>query len=167
MRVIASSAISLDDRQTVTTLTRPFITNQGENMSEYGNPPQDPNTQPSPYGQPAYGQQPTATYDQTPGYGQSSEPPKKGFFGALFDFKFEHFITPIIVKVVYVLALAALVLFWLIFMIASFSKSAGGGLAVLILGPIGIILYLAFIRMTLEFYLAIVRMSQDIHQRLR
>ena len=33
----------------------------------------------------------------------------------------------------------------------------------LILGPIGVILYLALIRMTLEFYLAIVRMSQDIH----
>jgi hypothetical protein len=36
----------------------------------------------------------------------------------------------------------------------------------LVVGPIVVLLYLAFIRMTLEFYLAIVRMSQDIHTRL-
>lgn len=118
-------------------------------MSNYGSPPQDPNY--NPYGQ--------------SGRSEGAGPPKKGFFGALFDFKFEHFITPIIVKVVYVLALAALVVTWLIFMIASFSQSTGAGVGVLILGPIGIILYLAFIRMTLEFYLAIVRMSEDIHHR--
>jgi hypothetical protein len=89
----------------------------------------------------------------------------KGFFGALFDFKFEHFITPMIVRVVYILALVGLVLGWLVFLAGSFSQSAGVGLAVLILGPIGLIFYLAFIRMTLEFYLAIVRMSEDIHHR--
>jgi hypothetical protein len=60
-----------------------------------------------------------------------------------------------------------LVLLWLIFLATSFAQSAGAGLVVLVTGPIGIILYLAFIRMTLEFYLAIVRMSEDIHQRLR
>lgn len=36
----------------------------------------------------------------------------------------------------------------------------------LLLGPIGVILYLALIRMTLEFYLAVTRMSQDINRRL-
>ena len=92
---------------------------------------------------------------------------QEGLFRSLFDFGFEHFITPIIVKVVYILATIGLVLGWLIFMIAGFSQSAGAGLALLVLGPIGLILYLAFIRMTLEFYLAIVRMSEDIHQRLR
>ena len=34
-------------------------------------------------------------------------------------------------------------------------------------GPILILLYLCLIRMTLELYLAVNRMSQDIHQRLR
>jgi hypothetical protein len=114
-------------------------------MSEYGTPPPS-----EPFGQPA---PPTTS--------------GKGFFGALFDFKFEHFITPIIVKFVYVLALIALVLGWLFFLVTGFSQSIGGGIAVLILGPVLLVLYLAFIRMTLEFYLAIVRMSQDIHQRLR
>jgi hypothetical protein len=115
-------------------------------MSEYGTPPpSEPSGQPAP---------PTTTSG-------------KGFFGALFDFKFEHFVTPMIVKVVYILALAALVLTWLILLVAGFTQSVGYGLGVLILGAIGMILYLCLIRMTLEFYLSIVRMSQDIHTRLR
>jgi hypothetical protein len=122
-------------------------------MSDYGTPP--PN-QPPP-------NQPTGGYGGPVPSGQ----PRKGFFGALFDFGFEHFITPIIVKIVYVLALVGLVLGWLVFLVAGFSQDTGYGITVLFLGPFGIILYLAFIRMTLEFYLAIVRMSQDIHERLR
>jgi hypothetical protein len=121
-------------------------------MSDYGNPPRDPN-QPNPYGA-----------AQHPSGGPSASP-QKGFFGALFDFKFDHFITPIIVKVVYVLALVGLVIGWLIFLLATFSQSTGGGLAVLVLGPIAMVIYLAFIRMTLEFYLAIVRLSEDVHHR--
>ena len=114
-------------------------------MSDYGTPPPS-----EPFGQPT---PPTAS--------------GKGFFGALFDFKFDHFVTPMIVKFVYVLALIALVLGWLVFLAAGFTQSASYGITVLILGPIALILYLALIRMTLEFYLAIVRMSQDIHTRLR
>ena len=115
-------------------------------MSEYGTPPpSEPSGPPTP--------PPTAS--------------GKGFFGALFDFKFEHFVTPMIVKFVYVLALVALVLGWLVFLVTGFAQDTSYGVAVLILGPIALILYLALIRMTLEFYLAIVRMSQDIHTRLR
>lgn len=39
-------------------------------------------------------------------------------------------------------------------------------MAVLVLGPILAIVSLAMVRMTLEFYLATVRMSEDIHRRL-
>lgn len=122
--------------------------------------------QPDPYGQqpPPYGQQP---YGQ-PAYGGSGgRPSGKGFFGALFDFSFEHFVTPMLVKAVYIVALVALGLGWLFWLVAGFSQSTGFGVAVLLLGPILLFLYLCLIRMTLEFYLAIVRMSQDIHQRLR
>jgi hypothetical protein len=115
-------------------------------MSEYGSPPPG-----GPYGGPP----------------PASNPPKKGFFGALFDFSFEHFITPIIVKIVYVLAFIGLVIGWLIFLVSGFAQDTSIGIIVLVLGPIGLILYLAFIRMTLEFYLAIVRMSEDVHHRLR
>jgi hypothetical protein len=54
---------------------------------------------------------------------------------------------------------------WRVFLVLSFSQSTAGGIFVLLVGPVIALIYLAFIRMTLEFYLAIVRMSQDIHQR--
>lgn len=119
----------------------------------YGTPP--PN---DPYGQSA---------TPPPGGPGGPPPPKKGFFGALFDFSFEHFVTPMIVKVVYILAIVGLGITWLVFLAASFSQGVGSGLAVLLLGPIAIVFYLCLIRMMLEFYLAVTRMSQEVHHRLR
>ena len=115
----------------------------------------------------SYGNPPPAA-PQGQGVSPGPPPSGKGFFGALFDFSFEHFVTPMIVKVVYVLAIVALGLAWLVWLVAAFAAdNAGYGIAVLILGPIALLLYLCLIRMTLEFYLAITRMSQDIHHRLR
>ena len=90
----------------------------------------------------------------------------KGFFGTLFDFSFSSFVTPKIVKLVYVLATIAIAIGYLGFLVAAFDQSAASGFFVLIFGAIGAIVYLAFIRMTLEFYFAIVRMSEDINHRL-
>ena len=92
-------------------------------------------------------------------------PNGKGFFAALFDFSFETFITPMIVKFVYIIGAVVIAVAWLGFLITGFSSGAGYGLAVLIIGPFVAIIYLAMFRMTLEFYLALVRMSDDIHHR--
>ena len=89
-----------------------------------------------------------------------------GFFAALFDFSFSRFVTPMIVKFVYVLATIALAISYVVFVIAGFDNSAAAGITILILGAAVALIYLAFIRMTLEFYYAIVRMSQDINRRL-
>jgi hypothetical protein len=90
----------------------------------------------------------------------------KGFLPALFDFTFTHFVTPKLVRFVYLLATVALGIVWLFWVFVGFARGAGAGLAVLILGPVLFIIYLAVIRMTLEFYLSIVRMSEDVHHRL-
>jgi len=89
-----------------------------------------------------------------------------GFFTALFDFSFTNFVTPILVRFVYLLATVALVATWLIALFAGFVRGFGSGLTVLVLGPVFLVIYLAVIRMTLEFYLSVVRMSEDIHKRL-
>lgn len=162
-------------------------------MSNHGNPPQDPYgqqpQQPGQYGeQPAYGQPTTPYGTQAPYGGSGSYPPaygdpsgmggmggtggpqgttEKGFLASLFDFSFSSFITPKVVKFVYALSVVVLVSVWVVFLIGSFVTSPGAGLMVLVLGPIGLLLYLCFIRMTLEFYVAVVRMSEDIHHRLR
>lgn len=92
-------------------------------------------------------------------------PSRKGFFGALFDFSFETFITPMIVKVVYLIGTIVIGLVWLGFLVTGFATSAAYGIVVLIIGPFVALIYLAMFRMTLEFYLALVRMSDDIHHR--
>ena len=89
-----------------------------------------------------------------------------GFFGALFDFSFANFVTPKIVRFVYVLVTVLIGLGWLTVLIAGFAESAGAGIFVLIVGSLAALVYLTFIRMLLEFCLAIVRMSEDINKRL-
>jgi hypothetical protein len=160
------------------------------------NPPEQPSfnqpagsdpTTPLPSSQPASPAPGAPGAPSTPGAGSTPPPPPPvvptggssgmssipdparegaGFFTALFDFSFTNFVTPILVRFVYLLATVALVASWLIFVFAGFANSVGTGLAALILGPIFVIIYLAVIRMTLEFYLSVVRMSEDIHKRL-
>jgi hypothetical protein len=90
-----------------------------------------------------------------------------GFFGALFDFSFSHFITPKIVKVAYVLATVLLSLVLLGYLIVALASEEPALIVlVLFVGPFVALLYLIFIRMTLEFFVAIVRMSEDVHRRL-
>ena len=106
---------------------------------------------------------------QYPGSGQSPAPggaptgwqtERKGFFGALFDFGFNHFVTPSIIKVLYVLGF---VVISLVYVVIAFSTSVPLGFGALLLGWIIPLFYLAFWRVMLEFFLAVVRMSEDIH----
>ena len=150
-------------------------------------------SQPDP--QNPYGDQPTAPYGQTPSsppsgsYGGSSypgggsdgggggpyggggppvgQPSTKGFFGALFDMSFTTFVTPMIIKVVYIIGLIAIGLGTLFFAVSGFfGDNPGVGIVTLIVSPLVGLLYLCFFRMMCEFYVAITRMSEDINRRL-
>lgn len=90
----------------------------------------------------------------------------RGFFAALFDFRFTSFVTPTIVKVVYVLVTILIALSYLGFLVSSLRAGVLTFLFVLVAGAVGALVYLALARITLEFMYAIVRMSEDIHQRL-
>ena len=134
-------------------------------------PPNNPDPQGNPFGAPP----PPPATNPYPAPGASFPPPAAGgsainspggFFSALFDFSFTRFITPMIIKFVYILATAAIGLAYVFMVAVTMSQNPAGGLLLLILGPVIAIIYLAFIRMTLEIYLAVVRMSEDIHQRL-
>lgn len=141
----------------------------GESPSQYGENSGQYRGNPGQYGAPPNGPQQPPSFPPGPGAGRLFDEGgknSKGFFGALFDFSFNHFVTPIIIKVVYVLATIVLALAWIIFVIAGFANGVGAGILVLIGGAILALLYLALIRMTLEFYMAVVRMSEDIHKRI-
>jgi hypothetical protein len=95
----------------------------------------------------------------------SWQPATKGFFGALFDFSFSYFVTPTIIKILYVLGLIGIAMTYLVFIVVALNIGAFQALVVLLLGGIIALVYLAFWRVTLEFFLAVVRMSEDIHHR--
>lgn len=141
-----------------------------------GDRPQPPGGQGWPGGQPypgGYGQQ-----QMPPGYGPPPGPPapaglggpsgapQSSAFGALFDFSFTSFATPGLIRILYIVGTVLLLLFWLGFTVVTFATSgAGAGLISLLLGAVVVLFYLAFLRLTLEFYYAVVRMSEDIHTR--
>ena len=95
------------------------------------------------------------------------QPSTKGFFGALFDMSFTTFVTPMIIKVVYIIGLIAIGLGTLFFAVSGFfGDNPGVGIVTLIVSPLVGLLYLCFFRMMCEFYVAITRMSEDINRRL-
>jgi Domain of unknown function (DUF4282) len=79
---------------------------------------------------------------------QSSSP--GGFFEALMDTRFDHLITPSLIRFLYVVAMVVLALGALIAIIAGFAESAGTGVLLLILAPIGALIYLIITRLWLE-----------------
>lgn len=88
----------------------------------------------------------------------------KGFLGSLFDFSFTSFVTPKIIKVLYVLATVWTVIWALIFLRYGFKYGgAAGGIATLVIvDPVLILLTLGAFRMVLELFMVAHRMHEDL-----
>lgn len=86
-----------------------------------------------------------------------------GFLGALFDFGFTSFVTPKIIKVLYVLVMIGTVVSSLAFTIVAFKASTTFGIVALVFGdPLIILVVLAIVRIFLEFFVVIFRAAEDI-----
>lgn len=154
----------------------------------YGQPTQQPYPpeayaqQPHPqqaYGQQPYGQPSAAPSDGAPSFAAVPPPPPglgrgdRGGLKALFDFNFDSYATPAIVKIVFVIAIVLAVLGWLgsalmyfilggLMLDSRSSEDAGAvlivwGVLTLLFGWIPGLLTIAFGRMQLELVLATVR----------
>jgi Domain of unknown function (DUF4282) len=87
----------------------------------------------------------------------------KGFLGALFDFSFTSFVTPKVVKVLYILIVVVVGLSAVGFALSVLATNVGLGLIVLLIGaPLYFLVVTALYRITLEFFMVIYRMAQDI-----
>ena len=95
-----------------------------------------------------------------PGMPPQHEAP--GIFGALFDFSFNSFATPVVIKVLYILSLISNGLGYVALVILGFSVSAGMGLVALIGGALVTLIYVILSRVLLELFYSVVRMSEDI-----
>lgn len=101
--------------------------------------------------------------------GSSLNSSSTGLIKALFDFNFDTFITPKIVKIVYMVATVLVAVGTLGMIFTAFGLMADGGFAVilgllfLLAAPILGLVYLAFVRMSLELYYAVIRLSEDVH----
>ena len=127
-----------------------------------------------PGGQPAYGTSPGGQPAGQPGGQPSAGRPSfatqqlpvaepTGFLGALFDFSFTSFVTPKVVKVLYILIVVVVGLSALGFALSMLAANVGLGLVVLLVGAsLYFLVVTALYRITLEFFMVIFRMAQDI-----
>lgn len=87
----------------------------------------------------------------------------RGFLGALFDFGFTSFVTPKVIKVLYMLIVIGTVVSALVFTIIAFKASTVFGFLMLVFGdPLFILIVLAIYRIILEFFVVTFRVAEDI-----
>ena len=87
------------------------------------------------------------------------------FLSKLFDLSFTSFITPSIVKIVYVIAMLLIALGWFGYSVVGFARSPALGLLILVvIGPILSLVYLVIVRISLELYLAVIRLAEDVRE---
>ncbi|MDQ3724877.1 MAG: DUF4282 domain-containing protein [Actinomycetota bacterium] len=81
--------------------------------------------------------------------------PRRGFFNALMDTRFNSLITPSLIRFVYILAMILIAIATLGMIIAGFAESPGTGILFLILAPLIGLLYLIVTRLWLELIVVI------------
>jgi len=89
---------------------------------------------------------------------------QKNFFSDLFDFSFSEFVTPRLVKVLYILAIVGIALYTLFGLFSAFAYSTGfaSTLLALILVPIGALVMLILARFYMELLLVIFRIADKV-----
>jgi hypothetical protein len=91
---------------------------------------------------------------------------KGGFLQTLFDFSFNHFFTPKIIKPLYGLAIFSAGLIAILFIIFGFSVSPGFGIFTLLIGaPLIFLLAVICSRIYLELMMAIFRIADTLASR--
>src|SRR3984885_5302350 len=87
----------------------------------------------------------------------------RGFLGALFDFGFTSFVTPKVIKVLYLLIVIGTVVSALVVTIIAFKASTVFGILMLVFGdPLFILIVLAIYRIILEFFVVTFRVAEDV-----
>jgi hypothetical protein len=120
-------------------------------------------------GQPDYGAaQGQGAWAAPGGMAYNAPPPgvassSKGFLASLFDFGFNSFVTPKVVKVVYVLMTIVISLGTIGIIITGFRVNIAAGIFFLVIvAPLFFFIYLALWRIALEVFILLFRIGDDI-----
>ena len=85
----------------------------------------------------------------------------KGFFAGLFDFGFTSFITLKFLRLIYGVLVVVILLFGLVLLITGLSRGGGTAVATLFLAPLGVLLYLVLIRISMEMVALFFRIGEN------
>lgn len=86
---------------------------------------------------------------------------RRGFFAKLFDLSFSEFIATQIAGVLYGIGIVFIGLGCLGLIVAGLSQGIGAGLGALIIMPIAFLLYVIFLRIALESFIAAIRTAEN------
>lgn len=100
------------------------------------------------------------TYPQQQYLPQLAQPKQPGAVSALFDFSFQSFVTPRMVKTIYALAFVVLIGGWVLSIVAAASAGVMAGFFAVLLGWIPVVFGIALVRVGLEAVLALVKISE-------
>lgn len=86
---------------------------------------------------------------------------EESFLKSLFNTRFETLITPRIIRVLYILVIIAIAIGALAFTVSAFAADSGFGiLTLLVLAPLGFLLYVIIARVYLELVIVIFRINE-------
>ncbi|MDY6892573.1 MAG: DUF4282 domain-containing protein [Chloroflexota bacterium] len=87
---------------------------------------------------------------------------QKGFLGRLFDFSFDEFITPTIIRLLFGLSIALSVVYIISMIWGAFVTSFGYGIVTLVLSPLLLLLFVIIARVYLEIIIILFRIASDV-----
>src|SRR5688500_2827485 len=92
---------------------------------------------------------------------------QKGFFGSLFDVSFKSLAMHKIIRVLYILVLIGFALALLAIVVSAANQGGSEAIAILIFGPLVLLLYLMYIRLALEALIVIFNVGQNTAELVR
>ena len=85
----------------------------------------------------------------------------QGGINDLFDFTFTKFITPTVIRIVYILVIIFAAIGWLSLVIGGFTNSVGAGLGALIFATLGALIGILMWRVILELTMVIFKIKDN------
>jgi hypothetical protein len=79
----------------------------------------------------------------------------------IFDFTFTKFVTPVVIKILYILVLVFGGLFWIIALVASIFSGFAAFLGVLVFGTLALLISILFYRIMFELVMVIFSIKEN------